>query len=321
MNDIVLEKPTYKITNIVDLLMSKQKVREPGHNSYNYSYEFGYEKIWLNSAIIRREFVWFYEGWYIPLLYSVIYVSLVFLGQRIMKNREKFHIYRSLIAWNILLACFSIVGTIRALPTFISRVYNYGIDYSICDQSLEFGVFEFWTNAFVMTKLIDMFDTAFIVLRKQKLIFLHWYHHSITLIFTWYLYRHFASIGRWFVAMNLTVHSFMYTYYAFKAARFSIPKKVSLFITTLQLLQMIAGVWINVYALMKKLNGGSCDTPTEGLYFALLIYFSFFVLFANFFVKAYLKKENSAIKVCAGMELNSNFLLQDYSNKNNKKDQ
>jgi elongation of very long chain fatty acids protein 6 len=313
MDDIVLYKPTFKINNLVDSLMSKAKVRAPGHNTYNYSFEFTYEKVWQNTAMLRRELIWFYEGWYLPLLYSITYICLVFLGQRIMKNREKFRLNRSLIAWNILLACFSILGTIRALPAFLARVFKYGLDYSICDNSMEFGALEFWTFAFVMTKLVDMFDTAFVILRKQKLIFLHWYHHSITLILTWFLYRRFSSIGRWFVVMNLTVHSFMYSYYAFKAARFSIPKAVNLFITTLQIVQMIAGVWLNVYALVKKLNGGSCDTPLEGLYFALSIYFSFFVLFTNFFVKAYLKKENSAVKLCAGVELNSKFLLKDFS--------
>ena len=320
-NDIVFEKPTYEINNIADLFMSQQKIRALGQNTYNYSFEFHFEKVWQNTVELRREFVWLYGGWHIPILYSIIYVSLVFLGQRIMKNREKFHIYRSLIAWNILLACFSILGTIRTMPTFLSRIFKHGLDYSICDNSSEFGVMEFWTNAFAMTKLIDLFDTAFVVLRKQKLLFLHWYHHSITLIFTWYLYRNFASISYWFGVMNFTVHSFMYTYYAFKAARFRIPKKVSLFITTLQLLQMVVGVWINVYALMKKLNGGTCETPTEGLYFAFIIYFSFLVLFANFFVKAYLKKENSAVKICSGVELNSTFLLKDYSTKNSKKEQ
>jgi len=268
---------------------------------YNYTYKFIFESKWQNSPEFRQELGWLLEHWYVCILYSAIYIGLVFLGQHLMKNREKFHLHRSLIAWNILLAGFSIIGAVRILPNFLSMLLYKGLDYSICEFDMDYGVVGFWTTAFAMSKLIDLFDTAFVVLRKQKLIFLHWYHHAITLTFSWYLFKSFSSIGRWFVAMNFTVHSLMYTYYAFKAARFNIPKKISALITSLQLGQMITGVWLNVYALLKKLWGGSCDVPMEGLCFAFFIYFTFFVLFYNFFTNAYLKKKPSVVKVCGGV--------------------
>ena len=66
---------------------------------------------------------------------------------------------------------------------------------------------------------------------------------------------------------------------------------------------MIIGVWLNVYALFKKLTGGHCDIPIEGLYFAFFIYFSFLVLFFNFFRNAYLKNTPSVVKICGGVFL------------------
>ena len=35
----------------------------------------------------------------------------------------------------------------------------------------------------------------FIVLRKRKLIFLHWYHHTTVLVITWYAGSTMASSG------------------------------------------------------------------------------------------------------------------------------
>ena len=37
-----------------------------------------------------------------------------------------------------------------------------------------------WTWLFVLSKLPELVDTVFIVLRKQKLIFLHWYGDMVT---------------------------------------------------------------------------------------------------------------------------------------------
>ena len=52
------------------------------------------------------------------------------------------------------------------------------------------SVSSLWTYLFTMSKVPELMDTVFIVLRKQPLIFLHWYHHITVLIFTW-----FRSVG------------------------------------------------------------------------------------------------------------------------------
>ena len=103
----------------------------------------------------------------------------------------------------------------------------------------------------------ELGDTIFIVLRKQKLIFLHWYHHITVLIYCWYSFSQYTAPARWFVVMNFIVHSIMYTYYALKAMRVKLPKMLSIFITSCQIIQMIFGLFITITVFQYKNNGKS----------------------------------------------------------------
>ena len=52
------------------------------------------------------------------------------------------------------------------------------------------------------SKLPELGDTLFIVLRKQQLIFLHWYHHITVFIYVWYSYAGHTAPGRWFMVSD-----------------------------------------------------------------------------------------------------------------------
>ena len=43
-----------------------------------------------------------------------------------------------------------------------------------------------WYLFFVLSKALELVDTLFIVLRKHKLLTLHWVHHCLTLCYSWY---------------------------------------------------------------------------------------------------------------------------------------
>ncbi len=42
--------------------------------------------------------------------------------------------------------------------------------------------------------------------------FLHWYHHILTLIYAFYAYPYSQGISRWGIYLNYFVHAFMYRY-------------------------------------------------------------------------------------------------------------
>ncbi|XP_076757559.1 very long chain fatty acid elongase 6-like [Xylocopa sonorina] len=253
----------------------------------NYSYVFNFEEAFrhLDTKI------WMTKNWTNCFYYCGIYMIIIFGGQQYMSNRPKFELRGILALWNTLLATFSIIGFTRTAPELIHVLRHYGFHHSVCIPSFieQDCVSGFWTWMFVLSKLPELGDTIFIVLRKQPLIFLHWYHHITVLLYSWFSYSEYTASARWFVVMNYFVHSIMYSYYALKAMRYRPPKSISMLITALQLAQMVIGCFINVTAYQYLKSGQiDCNISRVNVTLSLTMYFSYFVLFAKFFQKAYL---------------------------------
>lgn len=142
----------------------------------------------------------------------------------------------------------------------------------------------------MLSKLPELGDTLFIVLRKQPLIFLHWYHHITVLIYSWFSYTEYTSSARWFIVMNYCVHSVMYSYYALRAMGYKPPRFIPMIITSMQLTQMVVGCTINLWAYdyLKAVNSSACNISPINIKLSIAMYFSYFVLFARFFYSTYL---------------------------------
>ena len=256
----------------------------------NYTNLFFYEKKFFNQDYVNTKRDWMSQNWQLSIVYAFFYIVAVFAGQWYMKSREKFDLRKSLIAWNFVLALFSIIGAVRVWPEFVYTILNNGVEHSICSNDYTYGVSGCWAWLFILSKVPELGDTLFIVLRKQPLIFLHWYHHATVLVYCWFSCRDFTASGRWFIVMNYTVHSVMYLYYGFRALRFNIPKWVNIVITSGQISQMIFGIYVNTIAYYKKQRGESCDVSNENIKWSFIMYFTYFVLFFHFFYEAYLAK-------------------------------
>lgn len=149
-------------------------------------------------------------------------------------------------------------------------------------------MYNFWCFLFVVSKIVELGDTGFIVARKQKLLFLHWYHHVTVLIFGWFSSMGPLSFGRYIMAMNFFVHSLMYSYYAARILKIRVPKQLAMTITSLQILQMIVGCFVTVYAQLAVNSGRPCEITQSTLNLSIVCYGSYLVLFLNFFVRSYL---------------------------------
>ncbi|XP_044752823.1 elongation of very long chain fatty acids protein 6-like [Coccinella septempunctata] len=255
----------------------------------NYSFVFKFES---DFDELKAQ-AWMRDRWTDVFYYDLIYLSVIFSIRSFMKDRTPYRMKIPLVIWNVFLASFSIMGTVRTVPELVHTLTTRGIQSSICDKSFNTTdeVTRVWSFLFVLSKVLELFDTVFVVLRKHPLILLHWYHHITTLVYCWWTYTDMVSTGRWFYVMNFFIHSLMYSYYALRGLGYKIPKQVSICITSLQILQMMVGCLVNVYGLIQIQKGIECETTHLNIFFSLVLYLSFFILFVHFFLNTYSKEK------------------------------
>nr|CAD7443782.1 unnamed protein product [Timema bartmani] len=252
----------------------------------NYSYVFNFEEEFEHQDTRA----WMMKNWTIGFYFCGLYMIFIFVGQHLMQNRPRFELRGVLSVWNTVLAAFSLMGACRTAPEFFHVLKNHGLYHSVCVPSFieHDRVSGFWTWMFVLSKLPELGDTVFIVLRKQPLIFLHWYHHITVLLYSWFSYTEYTASARWFIVMNYFVHSVMYSYYALRSMGYSLPRGFAMLITTCQLAQMVTGCAINIWAHQYlQIGQKECHISQINIKLSIAMYFSYFVLFARFFHKAY----------------------------------
>lgn len=148
------------------------------------------------------------NNYVIPIAFVVLYALFCFLGQKIMAKRQAFELTTALAVWNLFLAVFSIWGAIRTVPQMIMMFTILSFEDALCKEAFITyggGAAGMAVQIFCWSKIPELIDSVFIVLRKKPLIFLHWYHHITVLMFCWEAYVSTSSNGLYFTAMNYTV--------------------------------------------------------------------------------------------------------------------
>jgi len=219
----------------------------------------------------------------IPFALVAFYLFTIFTIRHFMQDRKPFELKVPLILWNGLLAFFSIVGFYHVCRDAITVIRLAGLKQDMCDADAE--RLNPYVYLFCLSKIPELFDTVFIVLRKRPLIVLHVYHHIITMLYCWDAVASQANCGGWFALVNLGVHSIMYTYYTLCSMGFRFPNPLRQAITSLQIVQMFGGLAV-VFLSLAYCN--LTERVRLNLYFALAMYFSFLILFVNFFIRTYI---------------------------------
>jgi len=265
----------------------------PPRIHYRFGYTFDFEKD-LDHARITEHMQ---NYWHFTLAISAFYLAAIKIMELWMRDRKPMQISTQLAAWNFGLAIFSIFGLIRTSEEMWYTLNRHGFYASICSAFHPTSVSGHWFFYFAMSKLVELGDTVFLVLRKRPLSFLHCYHHMSVLVYTFHSGAEHLAAGRWFIWMNFVAHSFMYTYYSAMSVGIRVNRSLACCVTLIQIAQMLAGVGISLILYhVKTATDQPCQQSMGNLHFAFAIYASFAFLFMRFFMRTYLASSSTGCK-------------------------
>merc|ERR1719220_1142207 len=146
-------------------------------------------------------------------------------------------------------------------------------------------------HGLLLSKIPELLDTVFLIVKKKKVILLHWYHHASVLAYSWFSFSNWYAGPSWYGSMNYSVHTVMYFYYAVMATKLvRLPKFISVSITCMQILQMIVGIFVQAMQ-YYYVDDEDCATDRGFVLQGSMMYGSYFVLFCHFFAQTYIFKK------------------------------
>ncbi|XP_028026396.1 elongation of very long chain fatty acids protein 7-like isoform X2 [Bombyx mandarina] len=231
---------------------------------------------------------WFMMSSPMPILSVVaVYLILIRIGPRIMKNRQPLQMNKFMAYYN---ASQVLLAAMICFKVFNLNLFRDGIVYAGCrypsntqnSMLLDLGWWYFFA------KFTELLDTVFFVLRKKnkQITFLHVYHHVIMALYSW-SYLKFAAGGEGAVLalLNSVVHVIMYTYYLLSGLgpRFQKYLWWKKYVTKMQLIQFVLML---AYCAFTHFSP-RCQYAAGFTYFICTNITIFLFLFLNFYSKSY----------------------------------
>jgi len=227
----------------------------------------------------------FYDHSWFFFMSALCYIFMVSKLPKWMEKQQPMPIKPIIFVWNVLIAVFSFYGAKNTL------IRNCADDWS--EET------SFWVSAYIWSKVPEMCDTLWLILRKKKVIFLHSWHHVSVAMIMWHTgaFNPNDNLAVICMGLNYSVHTIMYSYYALSSLGIRPPYPQ--LITLAQITQFVLGLsvpfWEDNYPYCRsssittyhrKLNRNLCSW----------IAFSYLVLFIHYYIRRYIMKSRERPK-------------------------
>ncbi|XP_052090732.1 elongation of very long chain fatty acids protein 4-like [Mytilus californianus] len=124
-----------------------------------------------------------------------VYVSMVLLCPKFVKKLPPMNLKLILVPYNFVLVALSVYMFVEFITVSLLSNYSYQcqpVDYSEDYLAVRMAKVLWW---FFFSKVIELIDTLFLILRKNQVSFLHAYHHC-TMILTYWMGVKYVAGGQ-----------------------------------------------------------------------------------------------------------------------------
>ncbi|CAO0795327.1 unnamed protein product [Mucor circinelloides] len=228
----------------------------------------------------------------------IAYFVIIFGGRELMKHRAPYKLQKLFQLHNLLLTVVSAALLVLIVEQIFPQLYHHGLLYAICSPRNWTQKLELLYYLNYLVKYWELIDTVFLVLKKKKLEFLHYYHHSLTMVLCYTQLNGQTTVSWVPITLNLMVHVLMYYYYFRTAAGAKIWWKK--YLTTLQITQFIIDLGIVYFCTYTYFSytyipilpdWGSCAGTETSALFGCALLSSYLLLFINFYRLTYKQKK------------------------------
>ncbi|XP_031626369.1 elongation of very long chain fatty acids protein AAEL008004-like [Contarinia nasturtii] len=218
-------------------------------------------------------------------------------GQRFMSKRPPYDLTNVIKVYNFTQIIFNLaIGSYAAYYAYWRQTISISCGANdTTNDSYEMQQIILATYLYYMSKIIDLLDTVFFVLRKKnnQITFLHVYHHGGMVIATFIYFKFLSgSHGTLLGVINSYVHVIMYSYYLLTSYRPELKNSLwwKKHITQIQLIQF----GVLVIHFLNPIFFFECQWPKAISLIGVIQNLFMFILFLDFYIKAYVRKSKKA---------------------------
>jgi len=255
----------------------------------------------LKPNVLTAEMFLFRSGcWQILTIIGAYLLFTLAIGPKLMANRKPFNLRRTIQIYNIFMIAINLYFFFASIIAYefgtalLNFKYPSNDNRNLSAEDHRRLTFVYW---YLMTKIIDLMDTVFFVLRKKwsQVTALHVYHHSSVPLCVWLavLYAPTAGVNGIFPIFNSAVHVLMYTYYALSAFGPHVQKYLwwKRYITQVQLAQFIIFFVYGLTYMIKQKGWPSVLIATSVVQPPLYLF-----MFSSFYVNTYCNSRDKTPK-------------------------
>lgn len=227
---------------------------------------------------------WASENWLVPMMAVGLYVAVIDNVPRLLS--EKYsppNLDREFAMWNLLLSVFSAWGVLCTMPVLLNHWWNGGVAALACVSTPTRGHVGRALVLFALSKIVELLDTAWLLVRKRTPSKLHTVHHATACLVTWKLFSSRSPLGLCLASLNYTVHAPLYLYFGLtqlSPGTRALVTRFAPYITQMQLVQFVCGLGLALRALAA--SPLDCAGPRADAWLIVGMYILYLWLFGSF---------------------------------------